>query len=235
MLARIRQMLREVLDGIFSEPAETETGFSQGIESAEEFWTRVDQVILENRKALDGLDDGPKVEGKPMKINKAGKDLLKSLEGLELEAYPDPESPLGRACTASNLRMRSYRKVVGWEKMDGSPWTIGYGDTGPDVVQGAKITQEEAEKRLDKRLDEFEAGVEKLVTVPLTEGQFSALVCLAYNIGLGLGPKGGLGNSTLLRLLNSGDYDGAYKQFDAWTSGGLLQGRRDKEQALWLS
>lgn len=144
-----------------------------------------------------------------MKTNAAGLDLIKRNEGCELTAY---------YCPAGKL-------------------TIGYGDTGPHVTRGMKITKEEAERLLADRLErEFEAGVIKLIgDRPTSENQFSALVCLAYNIGLG-----GLGRSTVLRRHKEGNYAAAAKAFGMWNQGGgrVLAGlvrRRQEEADLYLT
>jgi lysozyme len=164
-----------------------------------------------------------------MKINQAGLDLLKKAEGLELEAYPDPASPLGKACQAKKLPMRRYREITGWQNLKGDPWTIGYGHTGADVTPGKKITQSEADDLKRKDLAKFEQGVTNLVKVPVNENQFSALVSIAYNIGLG-----NLGSSTLLKKLNAKDYAGASAQFAAWNKAqgqilpGLVKRRADE-------
>lgn len=106
--------------------------------------------------------------------------------------------------------------------------------TGPDVVQGKRITQEEADARLARRLaDEFEPAVRRMVKVPLSPCQFDALVSWAYNVGVGAA-----GGSTLVRLLNAGDMAGAAAEFMRWTrSGGRellgLRRRRTAEQALF--
>ena len=49
-------------------------------------------------------------------------------------------SPAGRALIERNegLRLEAYQDIVG-------VWSIGYGDTGPDVVPGLRITKEEAD------------------------------------------------------------------------------------------
>jgi lysozyme len=112
--------------------------------------------------------------------------------------------------------------------------TIGYGHTA-GVVPGMSITQAEAEEFLQQDLKEFESYVEDLVTVPLSGDQFSALVCFCYNTG-----PDGFGGSTLLKLLNGGDYEGAAKQFPRWNKGGGqpmlgLERRRLAEQALFRS
>lgn len=105
------------------------------------------------------------------------------------------------------LRLKAYLDSVG-------VWTIGYGDTGPDVVKGLVITKAQAEERLRKRLVEFEGYVNDMVKVALTQNQFDALVSLVYNIG-----PTNFKSSTLLRKLNAGDYKGAAEQFLVWNKG----------------
>lgn len=107
--------------------------------------------------------------------------------------------------SSESLRQRAYRCPAG-------KWTIGYGDTGPSVRPGLTITEAEAEERLARRLAfEFEPGVEQLLAVSVSGNQFSALVSFAYNTGLQA-----LAESTLLRKLNAGDYDGAANEFPRW-------------------
>jgi lysozyme len=146
-----------------------------------------------------------------VKTNSAGLELIKKFEGLRLEAY---------LCPAKK-------------------WTIGYGHTSaagePNVVQGLKITEEEAEEILQRDLKQYEDAVKRLVKVDLNENQFSALVSFTYNLG-----AQNLAESTLLKLLNSGDYLGAAKQFPRWVKAGsqTLEGlvkRREAEQKLFES
>ncbi len=113
-------------------------------------------------------------------------------------------------------------------------WTIGYGHTA-GVVPGMSITQAKAEEFLRQDLEIFESYVEDLVNVTLSSDKFSALVCFCYNTG----PEG-FGGSTLLKLLNGGDYEGPAKQFPRWNKGGGqpmlgLTRRRLAEQALFRS
>jgi GH24 family phage-related lysozyme (muramidase) len=88
------------------------------------------------------------------KINASGLRLLKSFEGLRLEAYLD---------------------AVG-------VWTIGYGTTS-GVVPGMQISQAQAETFLKKDLATFEMAIANAVKVPLVDDQFSVLVSFIYNIG----------------------------------------------------
>jgi len=142
-----------------------------------------------------------------MNISNKGVNLIKEFEGLELKAYKDSVGVL----------------------------TIGYGSTGPHVTVGMTITESQAEVLLKKDLSRFEKGVDDLVTVPLNQNQFDALVSFSFNLGLG-----NLKSSTLLRKLNSLDYIGAANEIPRWDKAGgkILKGltrRRLAEKELFLS
>ncbi|MDA0674567.1 MAG: lysozyme, partial [Cyanobacteria bacterium] len=129
-------------------------------------------------------------------------------------------------------RLDAYQDSVG-------VWTIGYGHTSmagpPEVTPGMRITEDQAEEILKRDLRKFEQGIRDRVSVTLNSNQFSALVSFAFNVGLGA-----FQNSTMRRLLNSGDYTGAANEFPRWVKAGgrTLQGlvrRRNAERALFLS
>lgn len=112
-------------------------------------------------------------------------------------------------------------------------WTIGYGHTA-GVKEGDIISKKQAEELLKQDLKQFETYVNNLVTVELNQYQFDALVSFCYNIG-----PGNLKSSTLLKLLNKWDYEGAAEQFDRWVKAGdkKLAGlvrRRAAEKELFL-
>lgn len=90
-----------------------------------------------------------------MKVSNVGLNLIKSFEGLRLEAY---------LCPA---------KV----------WTIGYGHT-KDVKQDQIITEEQADEFLRDDLAVFEQEVE-IHNLRVNQNQFDALVSFAYNVGGG--------------------------------------------------
>lgn len=158
-----------------------------------------------------------------MRTSEEGRQLIKGYESLSLGAY---------LCPA------------------GIP-TIGWGHTGPEVRIGMRpITMQTAAAYLESDLITPELAVRNYVKVPLTQGQFDALVSLIFNVGPGRATKPGspgrdgiitLANgqpSTLLRKLNAGDYAGAGAQFSAWNkSGGVVLGglvrRRAAEFALF--
>ena len=97
------------------------------------------------------------------------------------------------------------------------------------------LSGEEIDDILRNDLNRFESGVLRLVKVPLTQGQFDALVSFSFNVGLG-----NLQNSTLRMKLNRGDYAGAAEQFLVWTKAGgkVLKGlvvRRTHEKEMFES
>ncbi len=139
-----------------------------------------------------------------------GLDLIASLEDTKLKAYDDG---------------------VG-------VWTIGIGTTvypnGVKVKKGDSCTLDQAKSYFAHDLKRFEASVNNLVKVPLSQNQFDALVSLVYNIG-----QTAFSKSTLLKKLNAKDYAGAADQFPQWNRGGgkVMKGlvrRRDAERALFL-
>lgn len=134
-----------------------------------------------------------------MKTSDLGIDLIKRFEGCRLEAY---------VCPAGKL-------------------TIGFGHTG-DVIDGQTITHDEAEELLRADLVSREESVGAHVVVPLTQGQFDALVSFVYNVG-----AGAFVWSTLLKKLNAGDYAGAALEFQRWNRGGgkVLPGLVARRQA----
>lgn len=138
-----------------------------------------------------------------LRINDAGLQIIKESEGLRLEAY--------------NL---------------GGQWLIGYGHART-ARSGMKITEAQAEQLLREDVRDAENGVRRLVVVPVNENQFSAMVSLAYNLGVG-----GFGRSTVLENLNKGNYSRAGDAFlNHNTAGGKvnehLTHRREMERDLF--
>lgn len=154
------------------------------------------------------------------------------------QATPEPQKASPTDMSADGLAILRYfescRLEAYWDA-DGKVWTIGWGDTGPDVVQGLCITQAEADQRLQRRLaHEFVPGVLNALTRPATQAQLDAMVDLAYNIGVEA-----FQGSTLVRLFNAGDQAGAAEQFPRWNkSGGKvllgLRRRRAADRARFL-
>jgi lysozyme len=144
-----------------------------------------------------------------------GLELIKKYEGCNLKAYKCPAGVL----------------------------TIGYGNTrylnGEPVREGDVITQEEADALFKKTLDNFEYQVkliigDRLKTI-LPESAISALVSLAYNIGITA-----FGKSTLLKVIkqNKNNLRDIEFQWLRWNKAGgvILNGltkRREEEFAIY--
>ena len=148
-----------------------------------------------------------------MIVSKNGLDLIKEFESFKSKPYLCPS---------------------------GIP-TTGFGSTYyPDgkkvTMQDKEITEQKACEILEYIANkDFGSFVNKVVKVALNQNQFDALVSFAYNVG-----NGSLQNSTLLKKLNSGDYQGASNEFEKWNKAGgkVLNGltkRRTAEKELFLS
>lgn len=98
--------------------------------------------------------------------------------------------------------------------------TIGFGQT-KDVKMGDKTDPVRSLRRLQKELDEvYVAAVKRHIKVPLTDGEFGALVSWTYNFG-----EGNLIESTMLKKFNAGDYVGACAELSKWDK--QWTGKRD--------
>lgn len=112
--------------------------------------------------------------------------------------------------------------------------TIGYGHVVREIENfSCGITEEEAEDILREDLIIAERSVLRLVNVPLTDGQFDALVSFTYNLG-----GGAFQRSTLRRKINREEHADVPEQFMrwVWAGGRKLNGlirRRKAEAALY--
>lgn len=123
------------------------------------------------------------------------------------------------------VRLTAYRDAIG-------VWTIGVGHTGPDVKPGLTITDQRCDELLRADLTHFETVVDRVIKNPqVTQGQFDAMVSLAFNIG-----AVAFAGSTLVKRFNQGDVAGAGSEFARWCKAGgqfsdALARRRGRE--LW--
>lgn len=133
------------------------------------------------------------------------------------------------------------RLIAGFEGFSATPYpdaqgqSIGFGHFIKPGEEFTEITEAEGYALLHQDAASADAAVNRLVTVPLTQNQHDALVSLVYNIG-----EGNFQISTMLRLINAGNYNSAAAQFDRWDQSqgvvlGSLQDRRADEKALFLT
>ena len=116
----------------------------------------------------------------------------------------------------------------------GDVWTIGVGHTR-GVKFNDVITLETALAYLRADAQTASEAVNNLVEVSLNQNQFDALCSFVFNLGATQ-----FSNSTLLKKLNLGDYDGAAQQILRWVydNGKVVQGllaRRTAENKLFLT
>jgi lysozyme len=154
------------------------------------------------------------IEPQPKPVSKFAINLIKEFEGFKDYAYIDT---------------------------DGTP-VIGYGLSrigGLPVQIGDRISPTQADAALNAHLREIDRELDEVIKVDLSDRQLSAVISLAYNVGVD-----GIKSSTLVEKINAEDYVGAADEFLRWDKanmqGVLLQmpgltRRRAAERQLFLT
>ena len=143
-----------------------------------------------------------------MELSAQGLDLIKRSEG---------------------FRNQQYQDVAGYA-------TIGYGHkVTPHESFPNGITEQQGTAILINDVRQAEQFVNKLVHVPLSQGQYDALVDFCFNVG-----PARLASSTLLKELNDSQYAHAGLQLLRWDyAAGVpstgLRARRTAELQLWTA
>ena len=154
-----------------------------------------------------------------MQMSPHGLELLEQWEGFKTTVYKDsaglPTIGVGHLLTKSEL---SSGKIT----INGVP--VKYGDG---------LTEQQVTDLLAQDVQPAAAAVNSHVKVSLNQNQFDALVSFAFNVGVGA-----FTSSTLLKVLNQGQYDEVPTQLLRWTRAGgqVVQGlvnRRNNEIKLW--
>ncbi|MFD2112567.1 glycoside hydrolase family protein [Thiorhodococcus fuscus] len=180
-----------------------------------EFDAAIKQFDALDRGALNAASGTDKLTGATTALSKAQSDANKTATAM-IKQF-------------EGLNLNAY-----W---DHAGYSIGYGHQSPEIKVGMRIDLDQAEKYLKEDVAKFEDVVRSVVTVSLSDSQAAALTSLAYNIG-----EGAFSNSTLVKLLNLGDYEAAAGEFDKWTKvtvNGLKQTsdalvrRRDLEEEVF--
>jgi lysozyme len=153
-------------------------------------------------------------------MNDGGIALLKKCEGCVLHAYDDANKKPVNPGTPIHGKL-----------------TIGYGHTGNDVFPGLAWTKEQADHALQNDVAAVSSEITPLITAGLSDNQFSAFVCLAFNIG-----AHAFAGSSALHLANQKDFANVPTHIMLWDkttiNGRLvvslgLQHRRGAEVVLW--
>ena len=95
-------------------------------------------------------------------------------------------------------------------------WTIGWGSTGPGIVKGTVWTQAQADARLEQDALVYATGAANLSPVLLfDDNKLCAIADFCYNLGVSRYKI-----STLRKMVNAGDWDGAMVEMMKWVRGG---------------
>lgn len=144
-------------------------------------------------------------------VSASGLAFITGQEGRVYEAYPDP--------------------ALGW-----SVPTICDGHTGQDVKRGLVANDAMCDALRSKDAAKWAGHVSRCVTYrPLNQNQVDSLISFTHNVG-----PTAMCSSTLVRKLNTGDFQGAADEFPRWVYAGKtkLRGlvkRRDAERAMFLT
>ena len=159
-----------------------------------------------------------------MRVSDAGKQLIKDFEGVHRRPYLCPAIlwtvGVGRVLYPEQAKLKiPERRAYPLRPEHDKEWS----DEAIDLLFSADLLK-------------YSSGVLRYCPdSAFSQSQFDALVAFAFNCGLGA-----LQASTLRRLYNAGDIEGAAAEFLKWNKGGgrILPGltrRRLAEQALFLS
>lgn len=181
-------------------------------------------------------------------------DVCAHFEGFRAYPYPDPASPLARATRGRRWGFMPATEILaglspGQRDLPGSPWTIGYGQTGRHVTFATpawseRVARANLEAEVEERLDMIRQRTE----IALTDGQAAALASFLFNVGPGkTGVKDGLfalksqrRPSSLWLKCQQGRHTEAAAQFGHWVNAGGqplagLVTRRAAERRLYLT
>lgn len=190
--------------------------FSQSIHSSSLCTTVLPVSLLQSIQFAQSLS-GEKM--RTMALSGEGVGLIKRFEGFVAKPYNDP---VGH-CTVGYGTLLHKGNCNGTDASE-KPYTGG-------------ISEVEATRLLADRAVEFQKSINDEVKVELNQNQFDSLLSFVYNIG-----TNAFKNSTLLKLLNQGNYDAVPAEMKKWVYGTVagkkevLPGleKRRKAEAEWF-
>ena len=148
------------------------------------------------------------------------------IQTVEKEIVAVTESTYNLIVDFEGKRNRAYRDTRGL-------WTTGIGHLIKPTEQyliHAVLTDEQVEELFKSDSKWCDGAIVEAVKVPLNQNQYNALFSLCYNIG-----ETNFKASSLVRVLNTGDYVTAANHFMDWVRPAILTDRRKKEKALFLT
>jgi GH24 family phage-related lysozyme (muramidase) len=138
--------------------------------------------------------------------------MIQGFETFSAKAYPDPPGS------------GKYSIAWGHQIQPGEPYT-----------KDSIISRADGDALLVQDLQKYADCVSSAVQTQCTPQQTAAMISFCYNVGCEA-----FGNSTLVSLVNQGDFEGASQQFPSWIHAGgqvsqALVDRRAQEQDLFNS
>lgn len=113
--------------------------------------------------------------------------------------------------TDEGTRYKPYRDV-------GGVLTVCQGHTGPDVIEGKVYTKADCDRLLVRNTERHGNAVLRCTNVPLNQNQYEAFTRFTFNVG-----TSAFCNSSLVKKLNQGDYEGACRELKRWV---YVKGKR---------
>lgn len=175
-----------------------------------------------------------------MKTSEAGLAEIKKSEAYREFAYPDVASRLYKTYPKAGWGFKPARVIFAGlpssaAQLSGAPWTVGYGQT-KGVTIDSQLTPAAAEINLRETIRPYELAVSKACTVEPTQGQFDALVSIAWNVMSAVNPK----TSSIIKAHNRCDWQAASRAFGLYNKakGKVDKGltlRRAREGAAYLA
>ena len=164
-----------------------------------------------------------------MNISASGLKELKASEAFREFAYPDVASPLYKTYPKARWGFKPASEILetlpgSAKSLSGTPWTVGYGQT-VGITPDSQMTEKAAEINLRVKIGKYEDAVERACTITPTQGQFDALVQLAWNVMSAVNPK----TSSIIKAHNRGDWQAASRAFGLYNR---AKGKADKGLTL---
>lgn len=149
-----------------------------------------------------------------LKISDSGVEFIKRYEGFRKSVYLD----------VAGLKTVGVGHLLTKDELAGNYVSIG----GKRVFLDRALTDDEVNQLLRQDLQPKEQTVRSAIQVQLTQSQYDMLVSLCFNIG-----SGAFAKSTLVRQINSGNFEAAPAGFLMWVKAGgrTVKGLVNRRQA----
>ncbi|MBN3993823.1 MAG: glycoside hydrolase family protein [Nostoc sp. NMS2] len=217
-----QKYIQDLLDGVFSDGKKAVAGNKNPV------WNAIDQVVQPVQQAITNALSGGTPTGRGFS-SRAANVVRGKNEGIFQQAG------------VTNTLVQTIKQAEGFKSTpyeDRTQYSVGFGTKAKS--RNEQLTVEQANERLLAEIQATRQKVQAMLKVQVNSNQLDALTSFAFNVG-----DNALANSTLLKKLNAGDYEGAAAEFERWNKGEDSRGtkvvlpgltrRRGAERDLFLS